>query len=329
MKKILLFLLSLMLLCSCNFPESNFSSFQSNPFLQEVSVTVSSNTLDIVFFTDTHIGRERNRDDVKRYDDAFYHFLEEGNYPVVISGGDMADDGEVSERVVDFLTQVTKRTDLYLETIGNHDRHPYNYISTDVASTWYHSVFNLDTHSTYAQALIKGVVIDGKNVYTTGRYIIKSDEGESIVSIYILDNSMRCFTSLQLSYLEEALKEDNSLFKVFVAHDNVVSGGRLDQSLFMTGFADEEEVASFMKIVNKYNVSLVLTGHTHKGNYLYGDGSKYTEFNAASYHRTDSVFESTGFWYTVSFDKTSKTIVIKSFDAETAKEKEKWSFQTK
>lgn len=329
MKKMLLLLLSLTLLCSCNFPENNFSSFVSNPFLQEVSVTVSSDTFDVVFFTDTHIGRERNRDDVKRYDDAFYQFLDEGNYPVVISGGDMADDGEVSERVVDFLTQVTKRTDLYLETIGNHDRHPYNYISTDVASTWYHSVFNLDTHSTYAQALINGVVIDGKNVYTTGRYIIKSDEGESIVSIYILDNSMRCFTSLQLSYLEEALKEDNSLFKVFVAHDNVVSGGRLDQSLFMTGFADEEEVASFMKIVNKYNVSLVLTGHTHKGNYLYGDGSKYTEFNAASYHRTDSVFESTGFWYTVSFDKTSKTIVIKSFDAETAKEKEKWSFQTK
>lgn len=329
MKKILLFLFSLTLLFSCNLPESNLSSFTSNPFLQDVSITVSSSVIDVVFFTDTHIGRERNRDDVKRYDDAFYRFLDEGNYPVVISGGDMADDGEVSESVVDFLTQVTKRTGLYLETIGNHDRHPYNYIATDITSTWYNSVFNLDTHSTYAQALINGVEIDGRKVYTTGRYLIKSDEGESLVSIYILDNSMRCFTSLQLSYLEEALKEDNSLFKVFVAHDNVVSGGRLDQSLFMTGFADEEEVASFMKIANKYNVSLVLTGHTHKGNCMYGDGSKYTEFNAASYHRTDSVFESTGFWYTVSLDKTKKTIVIKSFDAETAKEKEKWSFQIK
>lgn len=329
MKKILPLLLSIALLCSCNFPESNFSSFTSNPFLQEVSTTSSSDVVDVVFFTDTHIGRERNRDDVKRYDDSFYQFLSKGNYPVVISGGDMADDGEVGERVVDFLTQVTKRTELYLETIGNHDRHPYNYISTDVASTWYHSIFNADTHSTYAQALIRGVLIDGRKVHTTGRYIIKGEEGESLVSIYILDNSMRCFTSLQLFYLEEALRKDDSVFKLFVAHDNVVSGGRLDQSLFMTGFADEEEVASFMKIVNKYNVSLVLTGHTHKGNYLYGDGSKYTEFNAASYHRTDSVFESTGFWYTVSFDKRNKTIVIKSFDAETAKEKESWSFHIK
>ena len=162
---------------------------------------------------------------------------------------------------------------------------------------------------------------------STGSYLISTPDGD--ISIYILDNSLRSFSSRQLSWFEDALMKDDTDFKIVVTHGNIVSGGTFDHSLFLTGMGDEGEVSKFMDICQKGRVSLVLSGHHHKGNILYGDGRGYTEFNAAAYHRTDSVFESKGWWYTISLDRWKREITIDGYDAESKSKKDSWKVVAK
>ena len=322
MKKILLFVFSILLLSSCRVPESMMALYDENPFILTQDRIVYLDNPTFVFFTDAHIGRERNRGDVKRYDDNFFSFIEEGNYEVVVSGGDMADDGEVSDNLEAFLKRMEDSTTLYLETKGNHDRHSFNYKAEDLISYWRNALFGADTHVSYADLLENEY-----GVSSTGRYLIKTDSGD--ISIYILDTSTRSFSSIQLSWLEEALLEDETKCKIIVSHDNIITGGVADQSLFLTGMGDEEEIASFLNICRKGRVSLVLTGHHHKGNILYGNGKKYTEFNGACYHGNDSAFESRGWWYTISLSLVDESIYIDGYDASTKEKKKSWKINTK
>lgn len=320
MKKIILILVLFLLLSSCRIPESIMAEYDSNPFLDRKEIRVANPTL--IFFTDAHIGRERNKNDVIRYDENFLSFIEEGGYEVVISGGDMADDGEMTDVLKDFITKVQSKTALYLETKGNHDRHPYNYQGFDMPSFLLNSLFKADVHLTYADLMESEYEID-----STGNYLVHTPNGD--ISIYILDNSLRSFSYRQLSWFEEALAKDNTDFKIVVTHGNIVTGGAFDQSLFLTGMGDEGEVSKFMEICQKGRISLILSGHHHKGNILYGDGNGYTEFNAAAYHRTDSVFESRGWWYTLSVDREKKEITIEGYDAESKSKKDSWKIVAK
>lgn len=324
MKRIIAILVSILLLSSCVIPEENLSPFSTNPFLEAKAVVVSDSN-EIVFFTDAHIGRERTRDDVTRYDENFFSFLDKGDYPIIVSGGDMADDGGVSPELLSFVSSLSSRSgSIYIEAIGNHDRHTYKYKTEDVLSFWYNSVFNGDTLSSYADAIFSSGA-----VYSTGRYELETTSGEKLLSLYCLDNSKRSYTERQLRWLEEALRVDDAPFRIIVSHGNIITGGELDQSLFMTGFGDEGEIARFLSICDKGKVSLVLSGHHHKGNILYGDGSGYTEFNGSAYHGTDSVFEGKGWWYTVELDRSEGTITIKGFEAESGEEKKRWRVAAK
>ncbi|MGN1163618.1 MAG: metallophosphoesterase family protein [Candidatus Ornithospirochaeta sp.] len=322
MKRSIPFLLSLLLLSSCIVPDGIFSSFSSNPFL-EPRATITSSSPTFVFFTDAHIGRDRIRDDVEYYNENFYSFLDAGHYAAVVSGGDMADDGEVSERLLDFLHGIqstSSGSSLYLETIGNHDRHEYNYKAEDMEGFWYNSVFGMDLHATYADKIEEGL-----GIYTTGRYLIRTPEGD--LSIYILDTSTRSFSSVQLMWLEEALERDAAPFKIMVSHCNIVTGGEADHSTILTGMGDEGETARFLDIVDKAKVSLVLTGHHHKGNILYGGNGGYCEFNGASYHSTGSLFESKSWWYTVTLG--DQYITIDGYDGATMEVEKTWRVKAK
>ena len=307
---------------SCRIPEPVMSVYDENPFLLTEERIVNTQEPSFVFFTDAHIGRERNRSDIKRYDDNFFSFIKDGGYSVVISGGDMSDDGEMSESLEAFLERIEENTSLYLETKGNNDRHPYNYKAEDFFSFWSNTLFSAKTHLTYADLLEEKY-----GILSTGRYLIKTDKGD--ISIYVLDTSMRSFSSSQLKWLDEALGEDDTKCRILISHDNIITGGEMDQSLFLTGMGDEEEGAAFMKIVNERNVSLVLAGHHHKGNILYGDGSGYTEFNGASYHGNSSPFESSGWWYTVTLSDEGDKLVIDAYYASTKEKKKSWEIKTK
>ena len=324
MKRVFFILLIIVsfFICSCRVPESMMAGYDENPFLESSERIINVENSTLVFFTDAHVGRERGRSDIKRFDDNFIAFIEEGGYDVVISGGDMADDGEVSDLLKSFIRKIKLSTTLYLETKGNHDRHSYNYKGENLSSFWLNSVFMANTHVTYADIMESEYGID-----STGRYLISTPDGD--ISIYILDTSLRSFSSRQLSWLEEAIEKDNTPFKIMVTHENIVTGGVMDQSLFLTGLGDEGEISRFMEICKKGRVSLILSGHHHKGNILYGDGSGYTEFNAAAYHRSESIFETKGWWYTISLDREREEITIKGYDAETSEEKESWKIRAK
>ena len=53
-------------------------------------------------------------------------------------------------------------------------------------------------------------------IYSTGNYIVSTPEGD--ISIYILDTSLRSFSSTQLSWLQEALEKDDIPFKILVRY---------------------------------------------------------------------------------------------------------------
>ena len=74
MKKIILILVLFLLLSSCRIPESIMAEYDSNPFLDRKEIRVENPTL--IFFTDAHIGRERNKSDVIRYDENFLSFID-------------------------------------------------------------------------------------------------------------------------------------------------------------------------------------------------------------------------------------------------------------
>ena len=59
MRKIVVILFVLIILTSCRVPEYMMSGYDKNPFLDPIEVHVDNPTL--VFFTDAHIGRERQK----------------------------------------------------------------------------------------------------------------------------------------------------------------------------------------------------------------------------------------------------------------------------
>lgn len=328
--KNLLFLILIVLclfLVSCRFsyPETVMKGIEENPFLVAVDLAPSGydgSSFSFLFFTDAHVNREKHENGgVYRFDDNFFSFLDEGDYPFVISGGDLSDDGDLSLELFAFRKAFYDRGKVLLEAVGNHDRHTYAYSSTDYFSYIQNGVLELNTNEqTYQHYLQSG------NGFSTGRYTY----GNSL-SIYVLDSSMRTLSSRQLTYLEEALQKDTSRYRIMVSHDNIITGGALDQSLFMTGYADIAEITRFLKILDEGKVSIVLSGHHHKGNILYGgDGSgSYTEFNAAAYHRRTSIFESQGWWYTVSIDTGKDLLVLTGYDAETKEARLSYEIQMK
>ena len=329
MRRISLLFIFCLICVSCRLPESGLY-FSSNPFLE--AKTIVPDKSEIVFFTDMHVGRENTVDGIKRYDENFFSFLEKKDYPLIISGGDMADDGAISEDLLNMLGRLTSfQNSMYLETLGNHDWHPYNYRAEDVASFWYGSVFDTGNHMTYAEKLLEGLEIneEGDTINTIGRYVVKRSSGEEFLSVYILDNSSRTFSSTLLKWLSEALDKDRSRYRIVVTHENILSGGNLDPSLILFGSADEGEVARFMKIMEAGRVSLVLTGHYHKGNVLYGDGSSYTEFTGASYHSSTSPFESTAWWYTIFIDEDKNKITINGIRGESGEVGMTWDIKAK
>lgn len=139
-----------------------------------------------------------------------------------------------------------------------------------------------------------------------------------ILSIYKLDNSMRILGQQQMVWLEEALREDNAKYKIIITHDNVTTGGVLDQSLFITGVANIQERNRLYRLMNEYGVGLILSGHHHKGNIQYKMSPKMGELNLAAYHQRKTLldFESEGYFYRCSLDVEIGRLTIDGYLAE-------------
>lgn len=285
MKKIVLLLFIPLLFVSCLLPEENNQELKANPFSNPIIVDNSSDSVSFALISDEHVRKEKYDNKIKRYDGNFYSFLEDNNFPFVLSLGDFSDDGSVSSETIEFREEILKRTRYLIEALGNHDRHTFKYKSEDIVSLIDKGILKNDNWKiTYADYV-------EQNGYTTGCYKV----GDNL-SIYVLDTSRRIPSNKQLKWLKNALKEDNSKYRIAITHTNIISGTEANQTLFFSGFADIEIANKLLSIFKEGGISLVLTGHTHSADVsIISDD--YQEANLSAYFYKDSPFESEGTFY--------------------------------
>ena len=272
-----------------NPPEGEDGSEQgpSNGSAQREPLSDSPAEFTFPLFSDPHIGRGDSG--VTGHNDEFLAFLKAntGIYPFVVCLGDLIDNGDIySKELVDFIESTRKETTLrnFVYVIGNHD------VRTGSKSAW--------------DERFK-VLTPGHDVSRMIRYSYNG------VSIYKLDNSSRIFGKEQLNMLEEALRNDPNKYRIFLAHEIVASGGALDQTTVIFG-AEPGELLRLYSMMDKYGVSMLFTGHHHKGNIIY-EGKTFAEFNAAALHSRSGSFESDGYWYTVTVSPESSTIKVTTY----------------
>ena len=240
-----------------------------------------------VLFTDPHINRTDSG--VQDHREEFLKFLEAESdvYPFIVCLGDLVDDGDIySREAQDFIEQSRSYTTLnnFIYVIGNHD---------------------IRTHSRTEWDEEFKVLTPGHDNPRMMRYSYKG------VSIYKLDNASRIFGKDQLNMLEEALRSDPNEYRIFLAHEVVATGGALDQTTVIFG-SEAGELLRLFRLMRNYDVSMLFTGHHHKGNEIYsGDG--FSEFNAAALHSRSGSFESDGYWYTVTVDPDAGEITVTSY----------------
>ena len=291
---------------SCEFDGDLFRGVEGNPFIEnayDFDYEGASFDSRFVVVTDVHLGRESNDDGTRRYDGTFKTFLgsEMGHCSALVSLGDFVDEANVGRAAAnDFVrTFAPYCSDRYIGVIGNHETH------VSSMEDWESSIPELG----------------GVEVYTKRMAVYRFGD----VSLYVMDNAKRLFGNTQLDYLEEALENDSNPVKIVLAHENVFTGRKLDQSLVVFGNCSATEMARFSKILRDNGVSLVLTGHTHNGGivYSYGegrDGGCY-EMNLAAYHGYESSLdlEGKGNWYVLSVDGSSREIVVETYASATAR----------
>ncbi len=294
---IALLALAFLLLTSCDFNSAIFANITGNPFLQNTYELGSLQNLVIV--TDVHIGRETHESGITRYDNTFETFLantfKTSTYSALISIGDLVDESntdisESSNFIKRFAPYCSNR---FISIIGNHETH------TNSMSAWENSLLKAENLKSYFKRMA----------------VYKFDN----VSIYVMNNAKRLFGYSQLNYLEEALSKDTNEVKIIMTHENVMTGNKLDQSLILFGNPSVTEMARFAKILENNGVSLVVTGHTHNGDFIYKYGNKCFEMNLAAYHAKETALniEGKGNWYTLSLNESSKKIIVRTYLAKT------------
>ena len=290
---------------SCEFNGDLFRGVEGNHFLEnayDLELRAGEETPRFVVVTDVHLGRESNDDGTRRYDGTFKRFLESemGHCSALVSLGDFVDEANIGRAsangfVRTFAPYCSGR---FIGVIGNHETH----------------VCSMEDWETSVPAAA------GVEVYTKRMAVYRFGD----VSLYVMDNAKRIFASMQLDYLEATLEKDSNPVKIVLAHENVFTGRKLDQSLVVFGNCSATEIARFSKILSENGVSLVLTGHTHNGDIVYsygeGRGGGCYEMNLAAYHGYESSFdlEGKGNWYVVGVDRASREIVVEAYAAATA-----------
>ena len=290
---------------SCDFDGDLFRGVDGNPFMEnayDFACDEAGVNPSFVVVTDVHIGREFNDDGTRRYDGTFKTFLESktGHCSALVSLGDFVDEATVGRSSANGFVRTFAPycSDRFIGVIGNHETH------VSSMEDWESSI----------------PVSEGLEIYTKRMALYRFGN----VSLYVMDNAKRLFGNTQLDYLEEALENDSNPVKIVLAHENVFTGRKPDQSLVVFGNCSATEMARFSKILCDNGVALVLTGHTHNGGvvYSYGggrDGGCY-EMNLAAYHGYESSLdlEGKGNWYVVGIDRSSREVVVETYAASTA-----------
>lgn len=307
MKKIILGIVVLFVLASCTVPYLLPYNFTSNPFLYKKRIDAGNaevvvndgDSISFSIITDSHFGRKNS----SWYNENYYNFLEEKKYPFAVNLGDFTDTGVITDDDITFAETVKSKTTKNFLTIvmGNHDRH-------NLSTRW----------------------DSGDEMFTSAGcyYYGETKDGTPLLAIYKIDTSADNIGYKQFQHLEEALKKETAVYRIILSHENVSIGNALSPSLVIFGLGSEESNKLY-KIMSKYNVSLLLSGHNHMGNIEYHLSDTLGELNLAAYHRkvTKPVqYESMGCWYDFTLDTAASKAVITCYDAESSKVDKTFTF---
>lgn len=250
---------------------------------QMIDSNIDDGKLDILVFSDAHIGREINDSGVTEYNDELVAELKNGGYDLVLSVGDLSDEGDMGDpNMLGFLEAIVAEAP-FIGAIGNHELH-----AGKDAPYW---------AELYEEHGVHGPV---------GAYGI-GDE----VTVYALDSSWRIFSKEQLDALESAMDKDDAAFKIVLSHTDLTSGDGFNQSgIFILGEAQIAERNRLYRILSEDGPSILFTGHRHYGSGAMKHNDRLWEYNLDALHARDVALQSDGVLYRVQLNLETLTVTV-------------------
>lgn len=248
-----------------------------------IDSNIDDGKLGILVFSDAHIGREINDSGVTEYNDELVAELKKGGYDLVLSVGDLSDEGDMGDpNMLGFLNAIVAEAP-FIGAIGNHELH-----AGKDAPYW---------AELYEEHGVHGPV---------GAYDI-GDE----VTVYALDSSWRIFSKEQLDALESAMDKDDAAFKIVLSHTDLTSGDGFNQSgIFILGEAQIAERNRLYRILSEDGPSILFTGHRHYGSGAMQHNDRLWEYNLDALHARDVALQSDGVFYRVQLDLETLTVTV-------------------
>ena len=287
MRLVLTLILAILLSsCDVHFLSEFEGRYDEGTFEKEMIVdSIDDGKLDILIFSDAHIGREVNDSGVTEYNDELVAELynKKGGYDLVLSVGDLSDEGDMGDQnMLDFLDDIVAEAP-FIGVIGNHELH-----AGKDAPYW---------AELYEEHNVRGPV---------GAYGI-GDE----VTVYALDSSWRIFSKEQLDALEGAMEKDDAAFKIVLSHTDLTSGDGFNQSgIFILGEAQIAERNRLYRILSEDGPSILFTGHRHYGSGVMKHNDRLWEYNLDALHARNVALQSDGVFYRVQLYLETLTVTV-------------------
>lgn len=287
MRLVLTLILALLLSsCDVHFLSEFEGRYDEHTFEKQKQMlipTPEDRKLDILVFSDAHIGREVNDSGVTEYNDELVAELTGGDYDLVLSVGDLSDEGDMGDvNMLSFLDDIVAEAP-FIGVIGNHELH-----AGKDAPYWAELYEAHDVHG------------------PVGAYGI----GEE-VTVYALDSSWRIFSKEQLDALEGAMEKDDAAFKIVLSHTDLTSGDGLNQSgIFILGEAQIAERNRLYRILSEDGPSILFTGHRHYGSGAMKHNDRLWEYNLDALHARDVALQSDGVLYRVRLNLETLTVTV-------------------
>lgn len=220
--------------------------FEAKPVNNPTNKPSESNEFKMIFFSDAHSRFELT--------DKFINIANEKNPDLIIDGGDIVHDTTEPELDKAWADRNKIKSPVYVVN-GNHD--------VEIRGPITHPVKEIPDFQT----------LDHKGVH-----------------IIMLDNENQLMPEELFKKLEDNLEENKGKPIIVAMHVppvlskeplTVKLGKKLPMNFASPVMTDEKQVKRFTDLMSKYQVSAVLTGHTHKADYMEKDGVKYINAGAS------------------------------------------------
>lgn len=220
--------------------KKKLNPFEANPVNKPTNKVNDSNEFKMIFFSDSHSR--------VKLTEKFINIANEKNPDLIIDGGDVVHDTTEPELDKAWEDRNKLKSPVYVVN-GNHD--------VDIRGPITHPIKEIPDFQT----------LDHKGVH-----------------IIMLDNENQLMSEDLFKKLESDLEENKNKPIIVAMHVppvlskeplTVKLGKNLPMNFASPVMKDEKQIERFTNLMSKYNVSAILTGHTHKYDYMEKDGVKY------------------------------------------------------